>query len=108
VKQEHRHTKPYRGDQTEELKKRIRQFQNGHGCSVRDQEALEREVLSAATSRDGIRLGNVCHKLRCRYGYRFNTLQILSGLPAEDFDALVRQWDDADVDFAGLGKELGF
>jgi len=95
-------------NQTEELKKRIRQFQNGQGCSVRDQEALERELQSAAISRDGIRLGNVCHRLRCRYGYRFNTLQLLSGLPAEDFDALVRQWDDADVDFAMHRKELGF
>ena len=76
-------------NQTEELKKRIRQFQNGQGCSVRDQEALERELQSAAISRDGIRLGNVCHRLRCRYGYRFNTLQLLSGLPAEDFDALL-------------------
>ena len=108
MKQEHRHTKPYRGDQTEELKKRIRQFQNGQGCSVTDQEALEREVQSAASSRDGIRLGNACHKLRCRYGYRFNTLQLLSGLPAEDFDELVRQWDDADTDFADHRKELGF
>jgi len=95
-------------NQTEELKKRIRQFQNGQGCSVRDQQALEHELQSAAISQDGIRLGNVCHRLRCRYGYRFNTLQLLSGLPAEDFDALVRQWDDADVDFAMHRKELGF
>jgi hypothetical protein len=50
---------------------------------------LEHELQSAAISQDGIRLGNVCHRLRCRYGYRFNTLQLLSGLPAEDFDALL-------------------
>ena len=95
-------------NQTEELKERIRQFQNGNGCSVRDQEALKREVQSAAISQDGIRLGNVCHKLRCRYGYRYNELQLLSCLPAEEFDELVKQWDDADTEFAEHRKELGY
>ena len=58
--------------------------------------------------RDGIALGNICHKLRCRYGMKFNSLQQLSGLPPAEFDELVRQWDDADLDCKLDRKELGY
>ena len=71
-------------------------------------EDYKKLCLQLSMERDGIALGNICHKLRCRYGMKFNSLQKLSGLPPEEFDELVRQWDDADDDCRIHRKDLSY
>tara|TARA_R100001244_G_C5068850_1_gene110846 strand:+ start:134 stop:379 length:246 start_codon:yes stop_codon:yes gene_type:complete len=73
-----------------------------------DFKQLCRELSSAAHRKDGVELGNICHKLRCRYGLKYDDLWKAANLLPVDFDELVRQWDDADMDFAMHKKDLSF
>jgi hypothetical protein len=59
-------------------------------------------------ARDGIELGNICHKLRCRYGLKYSQLHEKSGLMLGDFDELIREWDDAHTTHREDLQDLNF
>ena len=73
-----------------------------------DFKQLCMNLTFAAHRKDGIELGNICHKLRCRYGLKYKSLWQLTGLLPVDFDELVREWDDADSTFADHRRRLDF
>ena len=73
-----------------------------------DFKQLCMNLTFAAHRKDGIELGNICHKLRCRYGLKYDDLWKAAGLFPADFDELVRQWDDAEVDYVDYRKDLSY
>ena len=73
-----------------------------------DYDHLCRALTFAAHGKNGIELGNACHKLRCRYGLKYKSLWQLAGLLPVDFDELVKEWDDAEMNFADHRRRLDF
>jgi hypothetical protein len=76
-------------------------------------QELKQEFSLAIQARDGVRLGNVAHKLRCNYRYTHKKLIIMameSGLDQAEFDELIRQWDDSDgiISMTRTTKDLSF
>lgn len=70
-----------------------------------DIATLKMQVYFHAQGGQGVLLGNACHKLRCRYGFKYADCLALSGLMPAEFDELVSMWDEDDL--TGQ-KEYGF
>jgi len=73
--------------------------------SKRDYQKLCNLLKAHCYNRNGIAAGNAAHKLRCRYGAKYNELLSIANIPLPEFDELMRQWDEEDLPD---GKDYSF